>query len=229
MPDPTPAETDIVEPPRFDLDSITRFVNDRGDMDTEDDLKVGLALVGLRDECAWSRKAIAALRADLARVEAERERRFPIQSDRGAAPHPTAIPWTIAELAYSVYTGRFGREQTIDMIASRGGFFATEMNLLLPDWRERCDALSRVTDQLASALADARVLADALKESGFGVRWSTGDRDTKAAINTALARHAKGERIACPRCMPPGDPCCPYCDGTYGVTSIARTAQKGAQ
>ena len=26
-----------------------------------------------------------------------------------------------------------------------------------------------------------------------------------------------GEKIACPRCMPPGDPCCPYCDGTYGV------------
>lgn len=24
-------------------------------------------------------------------------------------------------------------------------------------------------------------------------------------------------QIACPRCMPPGDPCCPYCCGTYGV------------
>lgn len=24
-------------------------------------------------------------------------------------------------------------------------------------------------------------------------------------------------QIACPRCMPPGDPCCPYCGGTYGV------------
>lgn len=23
--------------------------------------------------------------------------------------------------------------------------------------------------------------------------------------------------IACPRCMPPGDPCCPYCDGRYSV------------
>lgn len=24
-------------------------------------------------------------------------------------------------------------------------------------------------------------------------------------------------QIACPRCTPPGDPSCPYCEGTYGV------------
>lgn len=28
-------------------------------------------------------------------------------------------------------------------------------------------------------------------------------------------------QIACPRCMPPGDPCCPYCGGTYGVDAPA--------
>lgn len=27
-------------------------------------------------------------------------------------------------------------------------------------------------------------------------------------------------KIACPRCMPPGDPQCPYCDGQYNVTEI---------
>lgn len=27
-------------------------------------------------------------------------------------------------------------------------------------------------------------------------------------------------QIACPRCMPPGDPCCPYCEGTFGVDAL---------
>ena len=26
-------------------------------------------------------------------------------------------------------------------------------------------------------------------------------------------------KIACPRCTPPGDPQCPYCDGTYEVAA----------
>lgn len=30
-------------------------------------------------------------------------------------------------------------------------------------------------------------------------------------------------QIACPRCMPPGDPCCPYCGGTYGVNASRAT------
>lgn len=27
--------------------------------------------------------------------------------------------------------------------------------------------------------------------------------------------------IACPRCTPPTDPCCPYCDGTGGVPAVS--------
>ncbi len=56
--------------------------------------------------------------------------------DSTIAPHPMQIPWHIAELAYSVYV-RYGGEQSLNRLAERGGFGASEMDKYLPDWRER--------------------------------------------------------------------------------------------
>lgn len=67
------------------------------------------------------------------------ERLFPIQSERGAKPHPLQIPWGIAELAYSVYSARYGRSQSLECLGQRGGFGPGEMDMFLPDWRERCE------------------------------------------------------------------------------------------
>lgn len=64
---------------------------------------------------------------------------FPIQSQQGVKPHPLSIPWDIAELAYSVYSARYGRSQSLGRLAERGGFGPGEMDLFLPDWRERCE------------------------------------------------------------------------------------------
>ena len=63
-------------------------------------------------------------------------RTFPIQSQRGAHPHPVRIPWSVAELAYSVYSARFGRDQTLERLAQRGGFAPGEMDMFLPEWRK---------------------------------------------------------------------------------------------
>lgn len=63
---------------------------------------------------------------------------FPIQAQRGARPHPLEIPWSIAELAYSVYAARYGRGQSLERLAERAGFCPDEMDMFLPDWRERC-------------------------------------------------------------------------------------------
>lgn len=71
------------------------------------------------------------------------ERTFPIMSRPGAAAHPTRIPWSIADLAYSVYLSRYGTHQTLERIAERGGFDPTEMDNLLPDWRHRCGAVGQ--------------------------------------------------------------------------------------
>lgn len=51
------------------------------------------------------------------------ERQFPIQqsTDR-ARKHPRAIPWSMAEVAYWSYEGRYGSEQSLERMAERGGY-----------------------------------------------------------------------------------------------------------
>lgn len=70
-------------------------------------------------------------------------RTFPIQSERGAAPHPIRISWETAELAYSVYSGMYGRGQSLERLAERGGFGPSEMDTFLPDWRTRESLLAQ--------------------------------------------------------------------------------------
>ncbi len=72
------------------------------------------------------------------------DRTFPIQTRRGNAPHPTRIPWSVADLAYSVYAGRCGRDQSLEELARRGGFSAGEMDEFLPGWRDRCNEIERL-------------------------------------------------------------------------------------
>ena len=86
-------------------------------------------------------RSIIRLIADRARSQ----KQFPIIPDRRrdsiVAPHPMKRPWSIAELAYSVYGRRGGGDQSLERLAERGGFGASEMDKLLPDWRERVVAL----------------------------------------------------------------------------------------
>ena len=73
------------------------------------------------------------------------EKQFPImparRRDSTIAPHPMKVPWSIAELAYSVYVRHGGGDQSLERLAERGGFGASEMDMFLPDWRERVAAL----------------------------------------------------------------------------------------
>lgn len=78
---------------------------------------------------------------------------FPIQRTykRGTRPYPTKIPWEIAELAYSVYVNdHSGGNQSIEKVAERGGFGPEEMDLFLPDWRERCDTIMMLKLKIVS-------------------------------------------------------------------------------
>jgi hypothetical protein len=78
------------------------------------------------------------LRAALAAAQPAGTRMFPIISERKAAAHPTQIPWHVADLAYSAYRAEHGLGQSLERLAERGGFYPSEMDKLLPDWRERC-------------------------------------------------------------------------------------------
>ncbi len=81
------------------------------------------------------------LQKRIAELEAVLLAQFPIIPDRRrdstVAPHPMKVPWSVAELAYSVYMRRGGGDQSLERLAERGGFGAVEMDMFLPDWRER--------------------------------------------------------------------------------------------
>lgn len=84
------------------------------------------------------------------------DREFRIARDyRAQKPHPTTIPWRIAELAYSTYVRKYASKQTLERINERGGFYAEEMDELMPGWR---DMVSEAADLrcLARSLWDAR-------------------------------------------------------------------------
>ena len=91
------------------------------------------------------------------------------------------------------------------------------------------DLIARLTRERDAWKAEVSRIAQRLDDYCMG-----GDRvadsllDIRADANAA-ANHANTSNIACPRCMPPGDPCCPYCGGTYGVPAHTDTITKRGQ
>jgi hypothetical protein len=59
----------------------------------------------------------------------------PILADRGA--QVGEIPWDLFIEAYESYAARFGQRQSPERIAERGGFYTSELDRFLPNWRER--------------------------------------------------------------------------------------------
>ncbi len=71
------------------------------------------------------------------------ERRFPIQGENvhsachkdelgrsvGRMPRRKAgwVPWAVAEAAYAVYSRRYGKDQSLEILAARGGFSWSEL------------------------------------------------------------------------------------------------------
>jgi hypothetical protein len=90
----------------------------------------------------------------------EAERLFPIHCSGSALPHPTQIPWSVADKAYSVYSARYGKGQSLERLAERGGFNAVEMDEYYPPWRDETSEILNLRAQL-TALTQER---DALKE-----------------------------------------------------------------
>ena len=68
-----------------------------------------------------------------------RQRPFPViwWQSKNAKPGPLTISWRVAEYAYSVYSRKYGRSQSLERLAERGGFHASELDEFLPDWREQ--------------------------------------------------------------------------------------------
>lgn len=60
------------------------------------------------------------------------EKRFPLQIARDTPTHFTypefrTCSWALAELAFKGYAARYGKSQSLERIAERGGFSPAEM------------------------------------------------------------------------------------------------------
>ena len=67
-------------------------------------------------------------------------RAFPIQTPRW---QPASIPWPVAEEAYTEYAAQYGKQQTLERLAERGGFGMSEMAILLYERILRLEAESK--------------------------------------------------------------------------------------
>lgn len=135
------------------------------------------------------------------------ERMFPIQQERGAAPYPTRIPWSVADRAYSVYSAKYGRSQSLERLAERGGFAPSEMDMFLPGWREEaseCVRLRAEVTLLTHKLITCSVAAshpdpDLSKRGKYGGPWDSPQaeyvRALRADRDALSARLDKAERL----------------------------------
>lgn len=99
---------------------------------------------------SWSlRSAIDILAREVERLEStslSADKPFPMQDG-------PAIPWSLAERIYEVYTDVCGQDQTLERLAERGGFGWAEIPILrrdyfrkhsrFPDWDERTEPIAR--------------------------------------------------------------------------------------
>lgn len=130
--------------------------------------KMGVVL----DEAIVIANITEALDEAFACGRASQERMFPVL-DGGQ------IPWSVAEVAYIEYANQYGKDQSLERLAERGGLHANELDALLPNWR---------------------VLAATPSTSG-----RPEVEDTKPAMERCKEEHSKhspGWKDNCPYCNP---------------------------
>lgn len=121
---------------------------------------------------------------------------FPVMTSPQGRAHPTTIPWSVADLAYSVYSKKYGHRQSLKKLAVRGGFWSGEMDELLPDWRERCSEITALRAELSAKSAELTKAQAALAEQEGYVRVpKEPTEDELRAISLAL-REMHGSRYA---------------------------------
>lgn len=97
-------------------------------------------------------------------------RMFPLQTSRHAPPGPVQIPWSVAEKAYGAYAREYGRSQSLERLAERGGFGWCEMDTLYPNWREEVSEIAKLKAELGQLRAACRPSDEAVAAAK---RWAS--------------------------------------------------------
>lgn len=125
----------------------------------------------------------------IARVRA-RFPEFPLQTNRQGQPGPVSVPWVVAERAWARYSQLYGRDQSVEHLAQRGGFSWGEMDDLFPGWRGAVDEWVNLRRQLADAQRDASANAHEVESLRASLRQVERERDeARRALAEAATRH----------------------------------------
>ena len=89
---------------------------------------------------------------------------FPLQTSGRAAPGPVSVPWPVADRAWAEYSARYGRDQSVERLAQRGGFGWCEMDELFPGWREATDEWVQMRRELAQLRQSNAELRQSMEE-----------------------------------------------------------------
>jgi hypothetical protein len=138
----------------------------------------------------WIKRLDKELRTTMELLKLERqdrERMFPVSTmDPYPKPYPAQIPWSVAELAYSQYTAKFGNDQSLERLAERGGFGPAELDMFCPGWMDLASEIKKLRNKVIDARRDLidrdqtifvqknklKVMAEAYDELAAAIGWT---------------------------------------------------------
>lgn len=173
---------------KIDVDSIVAFKEFCGQSHLP--ILNGLA-IAIADELLSLRTAAA---------PGMEEKMFPLQTSKQSPSGPLQIPWSVAEVAYGAYVRMYGRSQSLEGLAQRGGFSWYEMDQFHPGWRKDASEIESLHQRLREAQAeieqnDGRInrlnqtcneLHDTIRERESQIATLTAERDDLKSGNDFL-------------------------------------------
>ena len=109
------------DPAQCTADDLTRMLRDHVEKGDPRDVANFCMMLHQRGESIAARQPVGE----------KPERRAPVQGYHGET-----IPWRVHGLAWEAYAKKYGKQQSAERIAERGGFGCEEMDMFVPGWRE---------------------------------------------------------------------------------------------
>jgi len=94
------------------------------------------------------------------------ERRAPVQ---GYSP---GIPWSLHIKAWDAYAAKYGRYQSAERMAERGGFHTNELDVFVPGWRDEVSEITRLQTENARLREEIARLQKKLAHTGGKEAWA---------------------------------------------------------
>lgn len=110
-------------------------------------------------------------------------------TERSKAPvqgYSAGIPWSLHLRAWDAYAKLYGRQQSAERLAERGGFGTTELDEFVPGWRDEVSEITSLraeNERLRALLGSARPFVEHEVEHAGAKE----DVDLLAAIDAAIA------------------------------------------